>query len=259
MPIEPRLNLIELAPKGTGKSYVLSQLSKYAWLISGGIVTRAKLFYDMHLKTPGVITKYDAVILDEVQTLKLKEEGEIIGALKGFLESGEFRVMGFAGNSEAGFALLANIPIGPDGKPLQSGGRYGCYFAALPHWLHRPDATALLDRFHGLIPGWELPRIKHHHLAEGMGLRADYLSEVLHALRLREEYAEFVSRATHSEGDLRDIKAIQRISSALIARSTCCANHRKRSMSACVRVVSSCCILAFFVRTKPSNRRPFSF
>ncbi len=214
--VEPRLNFIELAPKGTGKSYVLSQLSKYAWLISGGIVTRAKLFYDMHLKAPGVITKYDAVILDEVQTLKLKEEGEIIGALKGFLESGEFRVMGFAGNSEAGFALLANIPIGPDEKPLQSGGRYGCYFDALPHWLHGPDATALLDRFHGLIPGWELPRIKHHHLAEGMGLRADYLSEVLHALRLREEYAEFVSRFTRSEGDLRDIKAIQRIASALL-------------------------------------------
>jgi len=214
--VQPRLNLIELAPKGTGKSYVLSQLSKYAWLISGGIVTRAKLFYDMHLKTPGVITKYDAVVLDEVQTLKLKEEGEIIGAFKGFLESGEFRVMGFAGNSEASFALLANIPIGTDGKPVLSKGRLGCYFDTLPQWLHGQDATALLDRFHGLIPGWELPRITHQHLVDGIGLRADYLSEILHALRLREEYPEFVSQVTYAEGDLRDSKAVRQIACALL-------------------------------------------
>jgi len=88
--VQPRLNLIELAPKGTGKSYVFSQLSKYGWLVSGGVVTRAKLFYDMGTKTPGVITKYDAVILDEVQTIRLSDEGEILGALKGFL--GERRI-----------------------------------------------------------------------------------------------------------------------------------------------------------------------
>lgn len=52
--VHPRVNLIELAPKGTGKSYVFSQLSKYGWLISGGVVTRAKLFYDMSLKAPAL-------------------------------------------------------------------------------------------------------------------------------------------------------------------------------------------------------------
>jgi ATP-dependent Lon protease len=214
--VQPRVNLIELAPKGTGKSYIFSQLSKYGWLISGGIVTRAKLFYDMSAKAPGVITKYDTVILDEVQTIRLAEEGEVLGALKGFLESGQFRVMGFSGNSEAGLALLANIPIGSDGKPLESTGRYGCYFDTLPHWLHGRDATALLDRFHGLIPGWELPRIEKRHLAEGMGLRADYLSEVLHALRLRQEYQDFVTQNTTSDGDLRDITAVHRLAAAFL-------------------------------------------
>lgn len=71
--VQPRVNLIELAPKGTGKSFVFSQLSRYAWLISGGIVTRAKLFYDMTSKNYGVITRYDAVILDEVQTINFRD------------------------------------------------------------------------------------------------------------------------------------------------------------------------------------------
>ncbi|MGQ9732662.1 MAG: BREX system Lon protease-like protein BrxL [Candidatus Zipacnadales bacterium] len=216
--VQPRINLIELAPKGTGKSFVFSQLSKYAWLISGGIVTRAKLFYDMTAKSAGVITKYDAVILDEVQTIRLQDEGEIIGALKGFLESGEFRVMGYSGNSEAGFALLANIPIGPDGRPTQPKGRLDCYFDTLPKWLHGQDATALLDRFHGLIPGWELPRIQQKHLARSIGLRADYLGEILHVLRLDDTYMDFVKRNTRTDpsGDLRDINAVHRLAAGFL-------------------------------------------
>lgn len=216
--VQPRVNLIELAPKGTGKSYVFSQLSKYGWLISGGIVTRAKLFYDMSQRLPGVITHYDAVVLDEVQTIRLQPEGEILGALKGFLEYGEFRVMGFAGNSEAGFALLANIPIGADGKPLQGARRDDSLLDTLPHWLRGKDATALLDRFHGMIPGWEIPRIQRDHIANGVGLRADYFAEVLHAIRCQEEHADFVKQYTTAPGDAdkRDVTAIQRLATAFL-------------------------------------------
>jgi len=209
--VQPRLNIVELAPKGTGKSYVFSQLSKYAWLISGGIVTRAQLFYNMATKMPGVITRYDAVILDEVQTIRLSDEGQVLGALKGFLEAGEFRVMGYQGNSEAGFGLLANIPIGADGRPQRRN-----YFELLPAWLHGPESTALLDRLHGLIPGWDLPRIRKDCLATGMGLRADYLSEILHALRLRGEYMDYVKQHTRTSGDLRDIRAVQRLAAGLL-------------------------------------------
>ncbi|MBF0234673.1 MAG: TIGR02688 family protein, partial [Desulfamplus sp.] len=58
--IEPRVNIIELAPKGTGKSYIYSQLSRHAWLISGGVVTRAQLFYDMSRQRPGIISNFNA-------------------------------------------------------------------------------------------------------------------------------------------------------------------------------------------------------
>ena len=73
--IEPRVNIIELAPKGTGKSYIYSQLSRHAWLISGGVVTRAQLFYDMNRQQAGIISNFNAVILDEIQTIKLSNEG----------------------------------------------------------------------------------------------------------------------------------------------------------------------------------------
>jgi len=209
--VQPRVNLIELAPKGTGKSYTFSQLSKYSWLISGGVVTRAQLFYNMATKTAGVITRYDAVILDEVQTIRFSNEGEILGALKGFLEAGEFRVMGYQGNSEASFVLLANIPMGPDGTPRDKN-----YFDVLPHWLQGVESTALLDRLHGLIPGWQVPRLHKDSLARGMGLRADYFGEVLHALRLDERYTDYVRQHIETRGDLRDIRAVERIAAGLL-------------------------------------------
>jgi ATP-dependent Lon protease len=209
--VQPRVNLIELAPKGTGKSYVFSQLSKYGWLISGGVVTRAKLFYDMRDKASGVITKYDVIVLDEVQTIRLADEGEILGAMKGYLESGEFRVMGFHGTADAGIVLLANIPISADGRP-----RDKVFFDAMPSWLSGVDSTALLDRFHGLIPGWELPRITKRCLATGLGLRADYLGEVLRELRSRETHMTYVQDHLHTSGDLRDIRGVQRIAVGLL-------------------------------------------
>lgn len=209
--VQPRVNLIELAPKGTGKSYTYSQLSKYSWLISGGVVTRAQLFYNMATKTAGVITRYDAVVLDEVQTIRLSNEGEVIGALKGFLEAGEFRVMGYQGNSEASFVMLANIPIGPDGMP-----RDKIYFDVLPSWLKGTESTALLDRIHGLVPGWQIPRLHKDSLARGMGLRADYFGEVLHNLRLDDRYIGFVRDHIETDGDLRDIKAVERVTAGLV-------------------------------------------
>jgi ATP-dependent Lon protease len=203
--VEPRVNLIELAPKGTGKSYVFSQLSRHSWLVSGGVVTRAQLFYDMTRQRPGIISKYDAIILDEIQTIKLANEGEIVGALKGYLESGEYRVMGYHGTAEAGFVILGNIPI-EDGMPRDEN-----YFSELPKWLKGIGATALLDRFGGLLPGWELPRIDSSCLCNTYALRADYFGEVLHTLRGRQEYAAYVKDRTETHGDLRDQKAIQKL------------------------------------------------
>ena len=206
--VQPRVNLIELAPKGTGKSFVFSQLSRYAWLISGGIVTRAKLFYDMSLKNYGVITRYDAVILDEVQSINFRDPEEIIGALKGYLENGEFRVMNVSATSEASFIMLANILMGSDGRPLLEN-----YFEALPPFLQE---TAFIDRIHGLLPGWELPRIEKHMIGNGIALKADYFSSILHALRTRGEFSSYFREHAYTNGDLRDINAVERLSTGFL-------------------------------------------
>ena len=203
--IEPRVNIMELAPKGTGKSYIYSQLSRHAWLVSGGVVTRAQLFYDMSRQQAGIISNFNAVILDEIQTIKLSNEGEIVGALKGYLESGEYRVMGFHGSSDAGFVILGNIPI-VDGRPRDE----NC-FTELPRWLTGHGATALLDRFHALVPGWELPRIQSTSLCQSFALRADYFGEVLYSLRASQEHMTFVKDHMQSHGDLRDTRAVQRL------------------------------------------------
>ena len=87
--IEPRLNVIELAPKGTGKSYVFGNLSKYGWLVSGGKVTRAKLFYDKSKQQNGIIKNHDFTAFDEIQTIIFQEPAEIQAALKSYLESGK--------------------------------------------------------------------------------------------------------------------------------------------------------------------------
>ncbi|NWH06557.1 BREX system Lon protease-like protein BrxL [Desulfobacter latus] len=203
--IEPRVNIMELAPKGTGKSYIYSQLSRHAWLVSGGVVTRAQLFYDMSRQQAGIISNFNAVILDEIQTIKLSNEGEIVGALKGYLESGEYRVMGFHASSDAGFVILGNIPI-VDGRPRDE----NC-FTELPRWLTGHGATALLDRFHALVPGWELPRIQSTSLCQSFALRADYFGEVLYALRASQEHMTFIKDHMQSHGDLRDTRAVQRL------------------------------------------------
>jgi len=208
---QPRINLIELAPKGTGKSYIFSRLSRHAWLVSGGVVTRAQMFYNMSTRSAGVITRFDAVVLDEVQTIKLGNEGEIIGALKGYLEQGEFRVMGYKGTADAGFIILANIPLTSEQKPKGS-----ILFQDLPGWLQGPSSTALLDRFHALLPGWELRKISKECLCNGMALKADYFGEVLHALRYRSEYNHWVKEYIRTGGDIRDIRAVEFLSTAFL-------------------------------------------
>lgn len=209
--VQPRVNLIELAPKGTGKSYVFSQLSRHAWLISGGIVTRAQMFYNMSTRTAGVVSRYDVVVLDEVQTIRFSNEGEIVGALKGYLEQGEFRVMQYKGTADASFALLANIPLTGAAKPRDQE-----LFRTLPNWLQGAGATALLDRFHGLLPGWELRKISQDCLCDGMTLRADYFGEVLHELRQRDEYRHWAKEHMRSSGNIRDINSVERLATAFL-------------------------------------------
>ena len=149
--VEPRLNLIELAPKGTGKSYVFGNLSKFVWLVSGGKVSRAKLVYDKSTKAPGIMRFYDLVAFDEISSITFSDNSEIQSFLKNYLEYGRATVDNYEFMSECGLMLLGNILLSQDNQPLDYR-----YFDSLPEVFRE---SALLDRFHGMIEGWLLPRI----------------------------------------------------------------------------------------------------
>lgn len=208
--IEPRLNMIELAPKGTGKSYVFGNLSKYGWMISGGKVTRAKLFYDMTKKSMGAITLYDLVTMDEIQTITFSDADEIKAALKSYLESGSTTIANVKLTSQAGFIIMGNIPLSQDKKPLKSK-----YFSNLPETFRE---SALLDRFHGFIEGWKLPRINEDLKINGWTLNVEYFSEIMHELREKPIYATLVSDLLNipTKADTRDTNAIKRIATAYL-------------------------------------------
>ena len=200
--VEPNLNMVELAPKGTGKSYIFGNLSKYEWLVSGGIVSRAKLLYDIARGTPGIITHYDFVALDEIETIKFSDENELQGALKNYLEFGNFSVANYKGVSSAGFMLLGNIPLSSYKKPI-----HNKYFRDLPTFF---QSSALLDRFHGFIEGWKLPRIKENLIIKGYALNVEYFSEILHTLRIVPDFSSVTTQLLDipKDADTRDKNAI---------------------------------------------------
>lgn len=208
--VEPRLNLIELAPKGTGKSYVFGNLSKYGWLISGGVVSRAKLFYDMQRKSMGMITLYDFITLDEIQTIKFTDSAELRAALKSFLEQGYTNIMGTRVESLAGFLIMGNISLSIDNKPIGKK-----YFSELPDTFKE---SALLERFHGFIEGWRLPRFNTSLLVHGHTLNVEYFSEILHELRNNPLYATIVDDLIEipPKSDGRHVTAIKRITTAYL-------------------------------------------
>lgn len=208
--IEPRLNFIELAPKGTGKSYVYGNLSKYVWLIGGGKVSRAKLFYDKSRKTPGIMYHHDLVALDEIQSIMFNDMMEMRSILKNYLEYGKTNVDSFEFMSECGLMLLGNIALSENGFPLSEQ-----YFDELPEAFRE---AALLDRFHGFVEGWLLPRITTDMALKGWTINVEFFSEVLHQLRTAPEYAVMVSQLVEVPygADMRHKNAVLRTATAYL-------------------------------------------
>lgn len=206
--IEPRLNVIELAPKGTGKSYVFGNLSKYGWIISGGKVTRAKLLYDKSKEQLGILCNHDYTAFDEIQTIVFQEPAEIQAALKAYLEAGKTTIDNKEITSECGLMLMGNIPLDQNKKPVNYR-----YFDSLPNSFRE---SALLDRFHCFIEGWYLPRISKNMIYKGWTINVEYFSEVMHALRTENVYGMLFDQLVEYEAnaDMRDFKAVKRIATA---------------------------------------------
>lgn len=206
--VEKRTNLIELAPKETGKSYLFSQVSQYGWLVSGGSISRAKMFYDIGKRVSGLASRYDYVALDEIQSIKFTDPMEMQGALKGYLESGEYRIGDYHGVGEAGMVLLGNI----DAERMDT---QADMFSQLPGFFRE---SALLDRFHGFITGWDIPKMRESLKVNGWALNTEYFVEILHTLREESVYRTVVDRLLCLPPDAatRDTEAVKRLCTAFL-------------------------------------------
>ena len=206
--VEPRLNMIELGPKGTGKSYIYNNLSKYVWLLSGGKTSRAKMFYNKATKQFGLVKNHDAVVIDEISTFGFSDPDEMQSILKGYLEAGKATVDNVLFQSECGIGLAGNIPLTSELKPTDSK-----YFQKLPDMFQE---SATMDRFHSFIEGWKLPRLEAGSILQGWTLNAEYFSSILHHLRTETEYESLFDQLVEydSSCDLRDLKAVKKVATA---------------------------------------------
>jgi ATP-dependent Lon protease len=204
--VQNNINMMELAPKGTGKSYIYSNLSRYSWLSSGGALTQAQLFKNLNTKEIGLMGRYDLLVLDEGQSISFKGADDIHAKFKDYLESGHYSIANDRITSECGLMILANIEI-VNNRPK----RYD-YIKHLPPMFHD---SALIDRFHGIIPGWEIPRFTTDSAALGVGIKADIFGEYLHQLRIVSHIDFPFGRCPTLKGDTRDVKAVTRLASGL--------------------------------------------
>ncbi|MEY8356736.1 BREX system Lon protease-like protein BrxL [Lachnospiraceae bacterium 54-53] len=206
--VEKRLNLIELAPKGTGKSYLFGQISRFGWLSSGGTMSRAKMFYDISKHQEGLVFGHDYVALDEVQTIKFTDIDEMRGVLKGYMENGKYTVANHEGSADSGIILLGNINA-------NNMNEYQNMFVDLPAVFHE---SALIDRFHGFLRGWDLPRMTDDLKICGWALNSEYFTTIMHALRDDPSYRAIVDALVEvpEKSDTRDTEAIKRLATAYL-------------------------------------------
>lgn len=208
--VEKRLNLIELAPKGTGKSYLFGRVSRFGWLSSGGVMSRAKMFYDISRRTEGLVAGNDFITLDEVGTISFTDVDEMRAALKGYLESGIFTVGNYEGTADAGVILCGNIK-----KEIMDEDGYSNMFEELPAVFHE---SALIERFHGFIKGWNIPRMNDDLKVSGWALNSEYFCSIMHELRNDMSYRAIVDQIVEvpESADTRDTEAIKRIATAYL-------------------------------------------
>jgi ATP-dependent Lon protease len=206
--VENRFNLIELGPRGTGKSFVYRELSPYSVLISGGGTTTANLFYNMSTQRVGLVGLWDVVAFDEVAGVGFKEK-DGIQILKDFMESGSF-VRG----KEVISANAAMVFVGNIDKPIDMLVRTHHLFEPLPEAMQ--DA-ALIDRLHCYLPGWEMPKLDPAMLTDHYGFIVDYLAEAFRHMR-RQNLTEQVDRTFVLGGHLnkRDDTAVRRCVSGFL-------------------------------------------
>jgi ATP-dependent Lon protease len=207
--VEKNYNLIELGPRGTGKSYAFSEMSPYCILISGGKASSANLFYNNARRTVGLVGHWDVVAFDEVGGMKVNDS-DTIQIMKDYMANGRFSRGITQVMADASLVMIGNLNQSVQTLVQSSATDL---FQPLP-----PEFDlAVIDRLHYYLPGWEIPKTSKETLTTHYGFVTDYLAEALRTLRKQNRFdaVEGAFRfGSHIEG--RDASAIKRTIAGLI-------------------------------------------
>lgn len=206
---ERNYNLIELGPKGTGKSHVYSECSPHGMLLSGGEVTLAKLFVNNATGKLGLVGYWDCIAFDEFAGKQKRPDKSLVDVMKNYMANKTFSRGIETLGAEASIAFVGNT------------------MHSVPQMLKKsnlfeqlPDAyldSAFIDRIHNYIPGWEVDIIRGEMFSSGYGFIIDYLSEVLHSMRELDYTTRYQKYFTLSPSiSTRDKDGVQKTFSGLM-------------------------------------------
>ena len=207
--VERNYNMVELGPRGTGKSHLFQQVSPHSHLVSGGKATVAKMFVNNATGERGLVCQYHVVCFDEVSGISFdKKDG--VNIMKGYMEAGEFSRGKEPIRADGCIVMVGNFDVDVEHQQ-----KIGHLFEPLPPEM-RHD-TALMDRIHAYLPGWNMPKVSQELFTDHFGLVSDFLSECWSQLRS-------VGRATVLQNRLflggalsgRDTNAVQKTISGLV-------------------------------------------
>ncbi|MCL4488344.1 MAG: protease Lon-related BREX system protein BrxL [Chloroflexi bacterium] len=207
--VEKNYNLIELGPRGTGKSYAYSEMSPYCILISGGKASSANLFYNNARRQVGLVGHWDVVAFDEVSGMKVTDP-DTIQIMKDYMANGRFSRGITQVLADASLVFVGNL-----NQPVETLVQNSATDLLQP----LPDAfdLAVIDRFHYYLPGWEIPKTSKDLLTTRYGFVTDYLAEAFRIARKDNRFdavEQYYRFGSHVEG--RDASAVKRTVSGLL-------------------------------------------
>lgn len=207
--VENNYNMVELGPRGTGKSHLFQQVSPYAHLVSGGKATVARMFVNMSNGQRGLVCQYDVVCFDEVSGISFDQK-DGVNIMKGYMESGEFSRGRESIRAEGSIVMVGNFDV-----DVQHQQRVGHLFGPMPPEMR--NDTAFMDRIHCYLPGWDVPKMNKDLFTNQFGLVSDVLAECFSRLRSQSR-VNTLSGRVHFGGALsgRDQNAVNKTVSGLL-------------------------------------------
>lgn len=206
--IQKNYNLVELGPRGTGKSHVYSELSPYSILMSSGTTTVSNMFYNMSSRRVGLVGNWDCIAFDEVAGIT-QASGDMVQIMKNYMANGSFARGADSISSDASIAFEGNTF-----RSVADMMRTTNLFEPFPEAFN--NDSAFFDRIHAYLPGWETPKLRSSLFTKSYGLISDCFSEFCHAMRkydFTNSFAEYF--ALNNQFNTRDTIAVGRTFSGL--------------------------------------------